>query len=702
MKINKLKINSYGKLKEREIDLKNGINIIYGKNEAGKSTLIKFIVNSFYGISKNKKGKDISDYDKYKPWIGEEFSGKVEYELDNKNKYEIYRDFNKRNPKIFNENMEDISKDFNIDKNKGNEFFYEQTKIDEELFLSTIAINQNEVKLEDKAQNFLIQKIANLAQTGDDSISFKRVIDRINRRQLDEVGTERSREKPINLITRNIQELQDEKEQLAKYKDFKYEFEEKENNLNDEIFNLENENNFLREIKLLNENEKIENEKIKIKENIKKENIEKINLLDNKINEIKIDNRDVFQKNSEKNIKNKNSKLIKTINIIFILLILINILQFIFVKNNIFKYIFLLTVPTFLIFYLFLRNNENKKIKNKSNKKLILIFFLLLIINILQFIFINNNIKYIFLLTVPTFLIFYFIILNKKNNKIKKEEKDKKLFEEKINLEIINLENEKKLIQNNQNNLEEELNKLKSNFNLKINLEKEKIKKIFLNKIENEEINKLINFKNINVEIENLQNKINNKKIELHTLDLDKKNIEPQLDNLSKIEEELFLNKNKYLDLKKLDRSIEIAKTALENAYEKMKNSVTPRFTQNLSDNISKITEGKYKNVVLNDSEGLLVELENGNYEKASKLSIGTIDQMYLSLRLSMVEELSDEKMPIILDEVFAYYDSNRLKNALKFIIEKFKGHQIIILTCTDREKDILKDIDINFNVVEL
>ena len=95
-------------------------------------------------------------------------------------------------------------------------------------------------------------------------------------------------------------------------------------------------------------------------------------------------------------------------------------------------------------------------------------------------------------------------------------------------------------------------------------------------------------------------------------------------------------------------------------------------------------------------------ELENGNYEKASKLSIGTIDQMYLSLRLSMVEELSDEKMPIILDEVFAYYDSNRLKNALKFIIEKFKGHQIIILTCTDREKDILKDIDINFNVVEL
>ena len=50
MKINKIKINSYGKLKEKEIKLKDEINIIYGKNESGKSTLLNFIVNSFYGI----------------------------------------------------------------------------------------------------------------------------------------------------------------------------------------------------------------------------------------------------------------------------------------------------------------------------------------------------------------------------------------------------------------------------------------------------------------------------------------------------------------------------------------------------------------------------------------------------------------------------------------------------------------------------
>ena len=349
LKINKLKINSYGKLREKEINLENGINLIYGENEAGKSTLINFIINSFYGISKNKKGKEFSDYEKYKPWNGEEFSGKIEYELDNTEKYEIFRDFNKKNPKIFNENMQEISKEFNIDKSKGNEFFYEQTNIDEDLFLSTLAINQKEIKLNRQTQNILIQKIANLVGTGDDNISYKIAMDRINRRQLDEIGTERSREKPINIINRKIENLENEKKELEKYKEYKYNFDDQENELNKKIIDLENENDFLTEIKLLNENQKIEIEKIHIKENIKKENLEKIKIIKNKIDEIKINNKNILEKYfGEKNIKNKNNKKVndeknklnKKIIFNLIILILINILQFNIIKNKIFNYIF--------------------------------------------------------------------------------------------------------------------------------------------------------------------------------------------------------------------------------------------------------------------------------------------------------------------------------------------------------------------------
>ena len=659
MQIKNIKINNYGKIKNKEILFSDKINVIYGENEAGKSTLLHFILNSLYGISKNKKGKEYSDFEKYKPWSGDDFSGKISYELDNNNKYEIFRDFKKKNPKIFNENMEDISKEFSIDKTKGNEFFYEQTKVDEDLFLSTLVVNQQEVKLHKQEQNVLIQKIANLVGTGEDNVSYKRAIDRLNRRQLDEVGTQKSREKPINLLQREIENLEIEKNEIEKYVDIKYEIEEKKNRLQDEINELENENNFLQEIKLLNENEKIEKEKIKLKENLKKENTEKINLIKNKINEIKNSDKNIFEENnSEKIEKNKN----KTKNI-----------------------------------------QKIKNEKNKLNKKLILLFLILIIINILQFIFVKNNIfKYIFLLTVPTFLIFWIILIKNKNKLIKNIEKNNKKIEEKINLEINNLNNEINLLEKNNSELENEINKLKNNFNLKINLEKEKIKNKYLNKLEKNKINYFLNLENVNYEKEKIQNNLNNRKIELHSLELDKKNIEPKLENLSNLEEKLVDNKNKMSTLRKLNSSMELVKEVLSNAYEKMKKSVTPRFTQELSNTISKITDGKYTNIVPNDEQGLLVELDNGNYEPASKLSVGTIDQLYFSLRLSMVEELSEENMPIILDEVFAYYDDERLKNTLLFLNEKCNNHQILIFSCTNREKEMLEELKLEFNIINL
>ena len=659
MQIKNIKINNYGKIKNKEILFSDNINVIYGENESGKSTLLHFVLNSLYGISKNKKGKEYSDFERYKPWSGDDFSGKITYELDNNKKYEIFRDFKKKNPKIFNENMEDISKEFSIDKTKGNQFFYEQTKVDEDLFLSTLVVNQQEVKLHKQEQNVLIQKIANLVGTGEDNVSYKRAMDRLNRRQLDEVGTLKSREKPINVVQREIENLENEKFEIEKYVDIKYEIEEKRNKLQNDINELENENNFLQEIKLLNENEKIEKEKIKLKENLKKENIGKINLIKNKINEIKNNEKNIFEENNfEKKEKNKNK-----------------------IKNI----------------------QKIKTEKNKLNKKLILIFFILIIINILQFIFIKNNIfKYIFLLTVPTFLIFWIIFIKNKNKLIKNIEKNNKIIEEKINLEINNLNNEINLIEKNNTELENEINKLKNNFNLKINLEKEKIKNKYLNKLEKNKINYFLNLENINYEKEKIQNELNNKKIELHSLELDKKNIEPKLENLSNLEEKLVDNKNKMLTLKKLNSSMELVKEVLTNSYEKMKKSVTPKFTQELSNTISKITNGKYANIIPNDEQGLLVELDNGNYEPASKLSVGTIDQLYLSLRLSMVEELSEENMPIILDEVFAYYDDERLKNVLIFLNEKCKNHQILIFSCTNREKEILEELKLKFNIINL
>ena len=58
MKIEKIQINGFGKFENKNIELNDGINIIVGKNESGKSTLLKFINSMLYGISKNKRGKN--------------------------------------------------------------------------------------------------------------------------------------------------------------------------------------------------------------------------------------------------------------------------------------------------------------------------------------------------------------------------------------------------------------------------------------------------------------------------------------------------------------------------------------------------------------------------------------------------------------------------------------------------------------------
>ena len=631
MKIKKLKINNFGKLKDKEIELKDNLNIIFGKNEAGKSTILKYIVNSFYGISKNKKGKEYSDLERYKPWSGEDFSGRLTYELDNGKTYEVYRDFKKKNPKIFNEEMEDISKQFPIDKTEGNIFFYDQTKVDEELFLSTLVINQQETKLQKNEQGILMQKIANLVGTGEDNVSYKLAIDRINRRQLDEVGTQRSRERPINIIENTIKELEIQKQELKKYEEMQYDIENKENNILEEIKQIEERLQILNQYKIIFENSKLENEKLLLKENIKKQNIEKIRELDGKIDQIQLEN-----KNALENKKVIKPKFISGF-IIEIFLIFINILQFIFLKNNILNYIIL---------------------------GISVIISLILIINIGK-----AQKKY------------------KKEIKVRQEMlKQNELVQEKIKLlqdEIINLE------KNNED------------ISLEINLGKQKIEQEIISKTKDLSLEN-INSNNIYENINMLQNRLNNKKIELHSIELDKTNIIPKLEKLAMLEEKYVNAIEQKQNLEKLNMSIVLAKEILQECYEKMRHTVTPKFTQNLSKNIAEITDSKYTNVRFNDEKGLIVETQNGEYVPVAKLSVGTIEQLYLSLRLSMVEDLSSETLPIILDEVFAYFDDERLENFLKYVYRQYPNRQVLIFTCTNREIDILEKNGLKFNLIKI
>ena len=286
---------------------------------------------------------------------------------------------------------------------------------------------------------------------------------------------------------------------------------------------------------------------------------------------------------------------------------------------------------------------------------------------------------------------------NRSSNRRRQREENQKVLEEIniINAKIEVFENDKK----NQLKIMEET---KERIQSLSDIEKEKMKNTYRTKVDIYEINKLINASDTNAKIEEIQNDINDKKLELHRIELNKNNIMPQLEDLAQIEEELVSTEEEYDGFMKKNNSIIVVKQALEDAYEKMKSNVTPKFTNSLSENIAKISDNRYNKVAINDENGMMVELASGEYVPAERLSLGTIDQLYLSLRLSMNTEVSNENMPVILDEAFAYYDDDRLENILKFLADNYKDKQIIILTCTNREEQIYSKLGYEFNKVRL
>lgn len=108
-----------------------------------------------------------------------EFSGKINYTLDNGEEFEVYRNFTKKNPQIFDKYANDISKEFVKEKSDGNMFFYEQTKVDEELFSLSMVMHQQETRLDNKSQSTLIQRLSNIMLTGEDDISYKEVLRKV-------------------------------------------------------------------------------------------------------------------------------------------------------------------------------------------------------------------------------------------------------------------------------------------------------------------------------------------------------------------------------------------------------------------------------------------------------------------------------------------------------------------------------------------
>lgn len=157
MKIKDLNIISFGKLKDKSITLSDNLNIIYGPNESGKSTISAFIEAMLYSFPPRDENRK-----KYSPWDNSLPSGIMTVSHENRD-YKIYRSFGDT-PKADTLSTDPpLSFDFLPDR---------------EAYRKSVYCREGEATEFDKTSS-MDSKIANIMASGDENINAQKAIERL-------------------------------------------------------------------------------------------------------------------------------------------------------------------------------------------------------------------------------------------------------------------------------------------------------------------------------------------------------------------------------------------------------------------------------------------------------------------------------------------------------------------------------------------
>lgn len=147
--------------------------------------------------------------------------------------------------------------------------------------------------------------------------------------------------------------------------------------------------------------------------------------------------------------------------------------------------------------------------------------------------------------------------------------------------------------------------------------------------------------------------------------------------------------------LERKHRAVVLAYESISAAREGLKHRIGPRLRSDASRYLAVISDGKYDTMSYDTSFTLSGE-ENGRTRPSAAFSGGTQDAMYLSLRLALSDLLASggEPLPLLLDEALAQLDDTRAESLLSILCARAEEHggQVILFTCHTREAEMLKD----------
>ena len=132
--------------------------------------------------------------------------------------------------------------------------------------------------------------------------------------------------------------------------------------------------------------------------------------------------------------------------------------------------------------------------------------------------------------------------------------------------------------------------------------------------------------------------------------------------------------------------ALELALRTLENAAGELQRRFAPRIAESARDIFGKLTGGRYDRLHLTQELSVnTAATEDTTLRAAQWRSEGTIDQLYLSLRLAVARELTPQA-PLILDDALVRFDDQRHTAAMEILRQEAQNKQVILFTCQSRE----------------
>ncbi|MEN2767727.1 ATP-binding protein [Ornithinibacillus xuwenensis] len=183
--------------------------------------------------------------------------------------------------------------------------------------------------------------------------------------------------------------------------------------------------------------------------------------------------------------------------------------------------------------------------------------------------------------------------------------------------------------------------------------------------------------------IQQLDRDIDEKRQQLANLKAEIQQLESS-DTYSKLVHQFEAEKEKLSELGRKWAIYKTAKELLTETKDSYRDKYLSKVLEKTSQFFSILTENVYINVYApSKDKPFAVERFDHIRFHVNELSQGTMNQLYVSLRLAVCEVMSESmELPFIIDDAFVHFDPIRTKRVIRLLGEIASNHQVLLFTC--------------------